>query len=404
MPFAQYADFDDCVAKNSDRDDPAAYCASIQRKVEKTVSIERVARVLNHIRKHYGPGDHASGSPQSVHGGDGAGEKWDADNPGPAARPPARSGRPQLGRSHLERPAHTPRRDTEADRAWDAAEDEAVTALEDRRDMERREHERSPYQTWSRNPDKGDRLPGDRPFSATDDHGRGDRRPDSKSMYTPAEQARIREAGSRSLAPRDEFRNWSANQFSEGMQVRHKQAPDLRLKVVRSDIDSQGEPVLVVRDPDGATFKVQGREVEPVGKRDGSVWSIPVKLAKSDADRQLVFGWASVAKTPDGLHVVDVQGDLIPVEELETAAYAFAADGGTSGAMHKGGGFGTLVESVVFTDEKLAKMGIPPGTVPTGWWVGFHLPADEFAKVKQGIYKMFSIQGRAIRIPEEDDS
>lgn len=33
-PFADYSSFDDCVAKNPDKDDPAAYCADIKGKVE----------------------------------------------------------------------------------------------------------------------------------------------------------------------------------------------------------------------------------------------------------------------------------------------------------------------------------------------------------------------------------
>jgi hypothetical protein len=33
-PFADYKDMDDCIAKNKDKDDPAAYCADIMRKVE----------------------------------------------------------------------------------------------------------------------------------------------------------------------------------------------------------------------------------------------------------------------------------------------------------------------------------------------------------------------------------
>jgi len=33
-PFAGYKDFDDCVAKNQDKRDPDAYCASIKRKAE----------------------------------------------------------------------------------------------------------------------------------------------------------------------------------------------------------------------------------------------------------------------------------------------------------------------------------------------------------------------------------
>jgi len=34
MPFAGYENFDDCVAKNKDKDNPNAYCAEIKRKVE----------------------------------------------------------------------------------------------------------------------------------------------------------------------------------------------------------------------------------------------------------------------------------------------------------------------------------------------------------------------------------
>lgn len=34
MPFAGYKDFADCVAKNRDKADPQAYCASIQRTAE----------------------------------------------------------------------------------------------------------------------------------------------------------------------------------------------------------------------------------------------------------------------------------------------------------------------------------------------------------------------------------
>lgn len=34
MPFGEYESFEDCVAKNQDKDDPAAYCAVIQRQIE----------------------------------------------------------------------------------------------------------------------------------------------------------------------------------------------------------------------------------------------------------------------------------------------------------------------------------------------------------------------------------
>ena len=34
LPFGQYKNFDDCVAKNKDKSNPKAYCATIQRKAE----------------------------------------------------------------------------------------------------------------------------------------------------------------------------------------------------------------------------------------------------------------------------------------------------------------------------------------------------------------------------------
>jgi len=34
MPFGPYEDFDDCTSKNSDKDDPGAYCAAIKRDIE----------------------------------------------------------------------------------------------------------------------------------------------------------------------------------------------------------------------------------------------------------------------------------------------------------------------------------------------------------------------------------
>jgi len=34
MPFADYKDFDDCLSKNKDKDDPGAYCGYIKNKVE----------------------------------------------------------------------------------------------------------------------------------------------------------------------------------------------------------------------------------------------------------------------------------------------------------------------------------------------------------------------------------
>ena len=48
--------------------------------------------------------------------------------------------------------------------------------------------------------------------------------------------------------------------------------------------------------------------------------SFAFTIAKLDEDKRQVFGWASVV-TKNGQPVVDRQGDVIPVETLEEAAY-----------------------------------------------------------------------------------
>ncbi|MFA5412785.1 MAG: hypothetical protein WC350_05570 [Candidatus Micrarchaeia archaeon] len=40
-PFAGYKDFDDCVAKNPEKENPQAYCATIMRSVEKTGTLKK---------------------------------------------------------------------------------------------------------------------------------------------------------------------------------------------------------------------------------------------------------------------------------------------------------------------------------------------------------------------------
>ena len=53
--------------------------------------------------------------------------------------------------------------------------------------------------------------------------------------------------------------------------------------------------------------------------------------------------------------------------------------------MHERGGEAVLIESVVFTEEKMKAMGIPAGTLPVGWWIGFKvLDEDVWEKVKSG--------------------
>ena len=126
-------------------------------------------------------------------------------------------------------------------------------------------------------------------------------------------------------------------------------------------------------------------------------------ITKSDNGRHLVFGWASIAIKNNGEVVKDWQEDIIEPAELENAAYGFVELYREGGEMHERGGAAVLVESVVFTKEKAEAMGIPEGILPTGWWIGFKvLDEDVWEKVKDGTYSMFSIEGTAERVEEED--
>jgi len=67
--------------------------------------------------------------------------------------------------------------------------------------------------------------------------------------------------------------------------------------------------------------------------------------------------------------------------------------------MHQGNSQGVVVESIVFTKEKQAAIGIPEGCVPEGWFIVVQvLDKDLFEEVKNGTYKMFSIQGKVKKI------
>lgn len=125
-------------------------------------------------------------------------------------------------------------------------------------------------------------------------------------------------------------------------------------------------------------------------------------VMKSDDDRRLVFGWANVTVRADGEQIIDWQQDAIDTAILEKAAYEYVAEFGTAGEMHRRGGVGRVIESIVFTREKADALGIPPDVLPEGWWIGFRITDDEvWEKIKSGEYNMFSIEGRAVREPME---
>lgn len=144
------------------------------------------------------------------------------------------------------------------------------------------------------------------------------------------------------------------------------------------------------------------------GKRDDTM-TFTGEFSKFDDSKRQAFGWASVV-SKGGVPVVDRQGDYISAEDLEEAAYNYVRSSRVGGDMHRRGDDGgphkvsDMIESIVFTDDKIAKMGLPED-YPRGWWVGFKIhdePTWDLVR-KQG-RTGFSIHGRGIRNDVDLDS
>lgn len=132
--------------------------------------------------------------------------------------------------------------------------------------------------------------------------------------------------------------------------------------------------------------------------QDDITVKLSVNITKA-AEGHLISGWANVAINADGSIPLDWQGDIVAPATLEKAAIEFMEFYRGSGERHVGDAVGVVVESIVFTKEKQAAIGIPEGCVPEGWFITVKILDEEvFKKVEQGDYKMFSIEGKGKRI------
>lgn len=132
-----------------------------------------------------------------------------------------------------------------------------------------------------------------------------------------------------------------------------------------------------------------------MGKANNS-FEIMAKISKVDAEKRMVFGWASIVEK-DGIIQIDAHDDTISVDELEKMAYDYVVECRNGGEMHETIGVSTMIESMVFTKDKQEQMGIDLGM--TGWWVGFKIHDDGvWEGVKSGKYSAFSIGGSGKRV------
>lgn len=153
-------------------------------------------------------------------------------------------------------------------------------------------------------------------------------------------------------------------------------------------------------------------ESESEDQEDYESCELSSTIIKLDNDKQLAFGWFSVVEV-DGRPVEDTQGDIITPETLEASCYEFVLTARKGGHMHESldtgevRGIGRLVESVVFTKEKVEAMlsslhaqGIQAeiNLHCICWWGGFRIDDLEvWKKIKTGELRAFSIGGRGKR-------
>jgi hypothetical protein len=176
--------------------------------------------------------------------------------------------------------------------------------------------------------------------------------------------------------------------------LRAKKAGDMRAAVAHIQVAAIHS--VRARDPSSTFFVTP---TEAVKGEPAPPQSPTMEVVKVEPDRRLVFGWLYVAKRKDGTQVVDHSGEVVAPGDLEKASYAYSLNSRVAGDMHSRIGVGRLVSSVVFTPDIQKAMGLPPGTVPQGWWAGFYVDDDAtWMRIKDGTLKMFSIGGTATKV------
>lgn len=192
---------------------------------------------------------------------------------------------------------------------------------------------------------------------------------------------------------------------------------DDKVKIVRF-----GDPDMEIKrdDPDARrSFRARHRCDEQKDKTTAAYWScrmwepgatvseltkgdemsdvqLSAQIHKADDDKRLVYAWASVV-TKGGEPVVDLQGDIISIGELEKAAHGFMLHSREAGEMHiRKTGVGKIVESVVLSKQLQDALGIDLGQ--EGWFVVIKIEDDEvWERVKKGELTMLSIGGSGVR-------
>jgi len=138
------------------------------------------------------------------------------------------------------------------------------------------------------------------------------------------------------------------------------------------------------------------------GVRTGQ-WTIKMEIKKAEPERQMIFGWASVV-AKDGNYIIDKQGDIIPIHELENAVFNYMLESREHGVMHAAKGTGRLVMSMLTTPDIMNAFGLTQKDNQIGWIAGYKIEDPALWEAhKRGLLPEFSIGGSSVPFEQVDD-
>lgn len=146
-----------------------------------------------------------------------------------------------------------------------------------------------------------------------------------------------------------------------------------------------------------ALLEYAKRSMRKTAKRRNLTITIPIQ--KVQPEQGLASGWASIVTDANGVPIVDFDGDVIRVEDLEKAAqdaFMKQSGAGRGGDMHEPDGVGkaSIVESMVITKAKREAFGFGPG--PEGWLVTLKIHDPELRRqIREGEKLELSMAGTA---------
>ena len=174
---------------------------------------------------------------------------------------------------------------------------------------------------------------------------------------------------------------------------------DIGLKKMYIDAHDAGLEGTLVQNSTRATFTMESLEAGEKYRIGGTQYTIGASTNQEVAEALHLTQYYTAGATPTAAGTWKLTaGDTISIEELEKAAYDFVRFSGTGGEMHERIGVADLIESIVFTPDKLETLGLAKDALPHSWFVGFKVTdAEVWQKIKNGDYSMFSIGGHAVR-------